>query len=219
MNVNAVVSRETLDRRLATFQDEFARWSSRTNLVSHGERENVHERHITDSLQLLDHVDGVPERWVDLGSGGGFPGLIVAAALPDDAVTLVESNAKKAAFLRSAALAMGVRVRLLADRIERVVPVLPPPTVVSARALASLDELLRMTAPWLAAGTLGLFPKGRNANAELDEARRTGHDFDADPRPSATAADATVLRITGYRPLSAAFVGSMGPSNAADRGE
>lgn len=195
------VSRETPDAalgaRLDAFRAEFARWSRRINLVASNGRGAIEERHIEDSLQLLDHA-GDPSSWVDLGSGGGFPGLIVAAALPPDTVTLVESNNKKAAFLRSAALAMGVRVEVRAERIERVVPVLPAPDVVSARALASLDDLLAMTAPWLAAGTLGLFPKGRMAADEI-AAARARHDFDVETVPSRVAADSSVLRITGYR--------------------
>lgn len=202
------VSRETLDRRIAAFVDTFELWSARINLVSSSERQNLPTRHVADSLQLIDHVES-PASWVDLGSGGGFPGLIVAAALPARTVTLVESNAKKAAFLRAAALAMEIDARVRCERIERVVPALDAPDVVSARALASLSNLLDMAAPWLTRGSIGLFPKGRNAEEEI-EAARGRHDFDVDVLPSRTATDAYVLRVTAYRPLSAAFVGSVG---------
>ena len=192
------VSRETLNERLDAFRAEFTRWASRTNLVAKGERGWLDERHIEDSLQLLDHA-GSPSSWVDLGSGGGFPGLVVAAALPPETVTLVESNNKKAAFLRSAALAMELRVAIRAERIERVVPGLDPPDVVSARALASMDQLLTMTAPWLASGTLGLFPKGRTAAEEIERACQS-HDFDVEVVPSRVSDESSILRVTGYRP-------------------
>lgn len=207
MKVDDVVSRETLHERLASFEREFARWAPRINLVSRSERSTLDRRHIDDSLQLLDGLDAVPRSWVDLGSGGGFPGLIVAAALPDGAVTLVESNAKKAAFLRSAALAMRLDVCVRSERIETVVPTLAPPEIVSARALAPLTDLLRMTAPWLAEGSLGIFPKGQGAVGEIATAR-THHDFGVAVRPSRTASDASIVQIMGYRPHSAAFLGS-----------
>ena len=191
------VSRETVERRLDAFRAEFARWSSRINLTAADERGTIDERHIADSLQLLDHA-GAPHRWVDVGTGGGFPGLVVAAALPPGTVTLVESNGKKAAFLRSAALAMGVAVDVRAERAERVVGALSPPDVVSARAVASLADLLILLGPWLAGGALGLFPKGRGAEAEIELAREA-HDFDVERRPSRVAPDSTVLLITGYR--------------------
>lgn len=187
------VSRETLDRRLDAFRGEFARWSARTNLTSAAERRNLDERHIADSLQLLDHVPDVT-RWVDIGTGGGFPGAIVAAALPPGTVTMVESNGKKAAFLRAACLAMDVRAAVVPDRAEAVVARSEPPDVVSARAVAPLAELLDMLHPWLRRGTLGLFPKGRNAEAEIAEARERHH-FDVERHPSTVADDSVVLAV------------------------
>lgn len=190
---NAPVSRETLERRLDAFRAEFARWSRHMNLTSASERGNLNERHIHDSLQLLDLAPSA-RTWVDVGTGGGFPGAILTAALPDDTVSMVESNAKKAAFLRAACLAMGVRADVRDARAETVVASTPAPDVVSARAVAPLPDLLNMLAPWLVAGTLGLFPKGRTAEDEVAAARER-HRFEVERHPSRTAEDAMVLAI------------------------
>lgn len=187
------VSRETLNARLNAFRAEFMRWSARTNLTSASERGNLDERHIADSLQLLDHASAV-ESWVDVGTGGGFPGAIVAAALPPRTVTMIESNNKKAAFLRAACITMDVDVTVLLERAEAVVARVDPPDVVSARAVASLADLLDMLHPWLCAGTLGLFPKGRSAEAEIAEAR-VRHDFDVERHSSTVADDSVVLAV------------------------
>lgn len=187
------VSRETLNTRLDAFRAEFARWSARTNLTSASERGNLDERHIADSLQLLEHVP-VVGGWVDVGTGGGFPGAIVAASLPSNTVTMIESNNKKAAFLRAACIAMDVDATVLPERAEAVVARVNPPDVVSARAVASLTDLLDTLHPWLRAGTLGLFPKGRSAEAEIAEAR-VRHDFDVERHPSTVADDSVVLAV------------------------
>ena len=188
------VSRETLDERLEAFRFEFAKWSRRINLTSASERGNLDERHIADSLQLLALAPGA-KRWVDIGTGGGFPGVILTAALPPGTVTMVESNNKKCAFLRSACVAMGVRADVRAERAEAVVARTDPPDVVSARAVASLADLLDLLHPWLRGGTLGLFPKGRGVEAEIMEARER-HAFDVVRHPSAIARDSTVLAVT-----------------------
>ena len=188
------VSRETLDARVAAFRAEFARWSPRINLTSSAERTNLDERHIADSLQLLDLAPDA-RAWIDVGTGGGFPGAILAAALPPGTVTMVESNNKKAAFLRAACLAMDVRATVLAERAEAVVARMAPPDVVSARAVASLTDLLDLTHPWLRAGALGLFPKGRGAEREI-EAARERHAFEVARHPSAVGDDGTVLAVT-----------------------
>ena len=163
------------------------------NLTSAAERGNLDERHIGDSLQLLAlGADAV--RWVDIGTGGGFPGAILAAALPPDTVTMVESNVKKAAFLRAACLAMDVRATVLNERAEAVVARVDPPDVVSARAVASLSDLIVVTEPWLRAGAVGLFPKGRGAEAEV-EAARERHTFAVERHPSKVADDSVVLTV------------------------
>ena len=178
------------------------------NLTSSSDDNAIVERHVQDSLQLTP-LAGSAGTWVDVGTGGGFPGAILAAAFAEDgpAVTLVESNTRKAAFLRAACVAMEVSVDVLAERAERVVERLDPPSVVSARAVASLNDLLGLLAPWLGRGTRGVFPKGRDAEREIMEAR-DAWDFDVRRHPSTTAPDATILEIVSLRPKMAGFAGS-----------
>lgn len=200
------VSRETTTR-LEIFKHEFDRWAQTHNLVSGTERGNVVERHIEDSLQLMDYVPFQGE-WVDIGTGGGFPGAILAAAgagRDDVRIVMVESNAKKCAFLRHVCAAMDVRATILNERAEAVVARRLPPNVVSARAVASLSKLISLCAPWLQQGTVGLFPKGRSAEQELSEAGRSWT-FEWHGHPSRTASDATIIELHSLRPKSAAMV-------------
>ena len=132
-------------------------------------------RHIANSLQLIALAPRA-QIWVDLGSGGGFPGLVIACALaetPGAQVHLVESNAKKAAFLREAARLTGAPAVIHAERIADFVRHAPDRVdVVTARALAPLAELLAEAYPLLKSGAVGLFPKGQDVAAELTEAAK-----------------------------------------------
>jgi len=168
------VSRETgarLDRFVATLLD----WQQRMNLISHSTETTVWTRHVADSLQLLPLA---PEArvWVDLGAGGGFPGLTIACALADTpgaCVHLVESSGKKAVFLREAAQACAAPATVHAMRIEEFVENTAESfDVVTARALAPLPALLTMAYPLLKRGALGLFPKGQDVGSELTEAAK-----------------------------------------------
>jgi 16S rRNA (guanine527-N7)-methyltransferase len=163
------VSRETL-RKLQLIVDQLEKWQPRINLVSSGTMANIWTRHIVDSLQLQS-LRPKARRWIDLGSGGGFPGLVVAAALAefvDTEVTLVESNGKKCAFLRETSRLAQLPVRVIHARIENTIPYLVGRfDVVSARALAPLETLLDMTAPIILAGSVGIFPKGQDIDREL----------------------------------------------------
>ncbi|MET0430463.1 MAG: 16S rRNA (guanine(527)-N(7))-methyltransferase RsmG [Microvirga sp.] len=192
------VSRETSDR-LACLVSELQRWQAVKNLVGRGTLDQAWSRHIDDSLQLFAYR-GDARTWLDLGSGAGFPGLVVAIAGRDTglAVTLVESNARKCAFLRHVARLTETPVTIHDDRLEAVIPTLVGSTdIVSARALASLTQLLAWTAPLLETGTLGLFPKGRGLQSELTEARKTWT-FAADILPSVTDSEAGIIRITSF---------------------
>jgi len=166
------VSRETL-QRLDLFVETLLTWNAKTNLIAASTVPHLWTRHIADSLQLIDLA---PEArvWVDLGSGAGFPGLVIACALADTpgaAIHLVESNAKKAAFLREAARITGVPAKIHAERIEQFVERFQGPAdVVTARALAPLKTLLDQSFSLLKTGALGLFPKGQDAAAELTDA-------------------------------------------------
>lgn len=196
------VSRETLEK-LALLESELRRWQVIKNLVGPGTLDRIWERHILDSLQLLDYA---PEarRWLDLGSGAGFPGLVLAIAGQERGleVHLVESNSRKCAFLRHIARVTGAKAKIHEARLENVVPdFVGKADVVSARALAPLSTLLDWTAPLLKAGTIGLFPKGRDADAELTEARKSWK-FAVEVLPSRTDSEARILRISSIESLS-----------------
>lgn len=190
------VSRETRDR-LALLVAELERWQRVHNLVAPSTIADAWRRHIADSLQLLP-LASPWSHWVDLGSGAGFPGLVVAiACAPHQRVTLVESDGRKCAFLREAIRLTQARAEVEQSRIEQVLPRLPRPDLVSARALAPLARLLDWTAPVLGNGAKALFPKGREAQSELTEARRRWT-FTADLIPSRTDSAARIVRITSF---------------------
>ncbi|HEY8383914.1 MAG TPA: 16S rRNA (guanine(527)-N(7))-methyltransferase RsmG [Microvirga sp.] len=188
------VSRETLGR-LDTLVTELARWQNIKNLVGPATLQEVWTRHIADSLQLLALAPDA-RRWLDLGSGAGFPGLVLAIAGSGTEVHLVESNSRKCAFLRHVARLTGAPARVHEARLETVVPDFRGRAdVVSARALAALPQLLAWTQPLLTTGTTGLFPKGREALVELTEARKSWT-FHEEMIPSRTDSEARILRIT-----------------------
>jgi 16S rRNA (guanine527-N7)-methyltransferase len=166
------VSRETRER-LEIIVAQLRKWQPRINLVSPHTMDQVWERHILDSLQLI-ALAPAARRWIDLGSGGGFPGLVVAAVLAEftsSRVVLVESNGKKCAFLRETARLAQLPVEVIQERIEDCVPAVTEAfDVVSARALAPLAKLLIMTGPLLDQGATGIFPKGQDVDDELRHA-------------------------------------------------
>jgi 16S rRNA (guanine527-N7)-methyltransferase len=185
------VSRETL-AKLDCFAALLLRWNSMMNLMARADEPFLWDRHISDSLQLAALMVPLPERAIDLGSGAGFPGLILALAtgVPFD---LIEADQRKAAFLREAARVTGAPVQIHPTRIE--VADLPPAPLITARAVAALPRLLALAAPLLAPGGMCLFMKGANVDAELTHAA-TQWQMQADGIPSRTASDARILRIT-----------------------
>ncbi|MDR4306895.1 16S rRNA (guanine(527)-N(7))-methyltransferase RsmG [Chelatococcus sambhunathii] len=190
------VSRETW-ARLDALVAALDRWQAKTNLVAPNTLDEIWTRHVADSAQLVAPAPANPKRWVDIGSGGGFPGLVIAAMLAGrTAVHLVESNGKKAAFLREAARAMGVTVVVHAERAEKALAGLSA-DVVSARALAPLTALLGLAAPLLKTGAVGLFPKGREASTELTEAEKSWR-FRASLHPSLTDEHARIVRVETF---------------------
>src|SRR5579872_747800 len=168
------VSRETV-ARLDRLVELLLSWEQHTNLVARSTLPIVWTRHVADSLQLLSLAPDA-RKWVDLGSGGGFPGLVIACALADTngaEVHLVESIGKKATFLREGAHVTGAPVIVYAARIEDFVKRSGDRfDVVTARALAPLPTLLTMAYPLLKSGATGLFPKGQDVAAELTEAAK-----------------------------------------------
>ena len=197
------VSRETLDR-LDRFVAVLLAWQQHTNLIAASTEPTLWTRHVADSLQLL-RLAPQARIWVDLGSGGGFPGLVIACALadmPGARVHLVESSTKKATFLREAVRAAGVPAEVHAVRIEDFVENLAVPVdVVTARALAPLAGLLTATYPLLKAGTFGLFPKGQDVDAELTAAAKCWS-IQSALAPSLTDPRAKIVCISGIEKLS-----------------
>lgn len=189
------VSRETLGR-LEAYAGLLQRWNPKINLVSRASLPELWTRHFVDSAQLFALCPPGARHWADLGSGGGFPGLVVATlaaeVVPDLRVTLVESDGRKAAFLATAARELGLTVDVRAERIEALPPL--GADVLSARALASLDVLLGFADGHLAPAGRALFPKGARAEEEVAEARRHWA-FDLTRHPSQTAEDGVILEI------------------------
>lgn len=197
------VSRETLDR-LDRFVAVLLEWQQRMNLIASSTEPKLWTRHVADSLQLV-ALAPQAQIWVDLGSGAGFPGVVLACALadrPGARVHLVERSTKKAAFLREAVHATGAPAEVHAVRVEDFVENLAAPVdVVTARALAPLAGLLTATYPLLKTGTLGLFPKGQDVGAELTEAAKCWS-IQSSLVPSLTDPKARIVRITGVKKIS-----------------
>ena len=199
------VSRET-EQRLTVFHDLLVQWQARINLIAPSTIQQIWSRHIADSVQVFESLEGADEI-VDIGSGAGLPGMIIAILLAESGsgrVHLVESNGKKCAFLNAAIRQIGLRdqgvdITVVNDRIEKALPKIARPKIVTARALASLNDLLRLTAPYLANGTLGVFPKGRDHEAEIADAQRHW-EFEYAIVPSRLEDGSVLLKISALRP-------------------
>lgn len=186
--IAASVSRETL-RRLDIYADLILRWNPKINLVAKGTLSDLWERHLLDSAQVAEMGDG---NWVDLGSGGGFPGAVVAILRPELNVTLVESDQRKCAFLRTVSRAVGASFTVLSARIEDLDP--QSASTISARALAPLPRMLDYAHRHLSPDGHIVLHKGANVERELNEALENWR-FDCEKHPSVTNPDATILKI------------------------
>jgi 16S rRNA (guanine527-N7)-methyltransferase len=190
------VSRETL-ARLDRFVATLLTWQKRINLIAPATVEEIWTRHVADSLQLLPLAPAA-RMWLDLGSGGGFPGLAIACALaetPGARVHLIESNGKKAAFLREAVRVTGAPAIVHHARIAQTGAKLDEAIeVVTARALAPLVDLLGLAEPWLKKGAQALFPKGQDVGAELTEASKYWS-IEAMLVPSKTDPQARIVKV------------------------
>lgn len=168
------VSRET-ETRLDRYVSLLVEWQAKTNLIAPSTLPQLWTRHISDSLQLLDLAPNA-RRWLDFGSGGGFPGVVLACAMAEHdgaTVQLVERNAKKAAFLREALRVTGAAGSVvLADIGDYVDSLRTPVDCITARAVAPLHMLLGFAAPLVQQGTRALFLKGQDVEAELTEATK-----------------------------------------------
>jgi 16S rRNA (guanine527-N7)-methyltransferase len=209
------VSRETI-ARLDRFVERLLAWQARINLISPSTIPSLWTRHIADSLQLLELVEERPSAsltlagqrekeegreggiWLDLGSGGGFPGLVIACALadvPGTQVHLIESNLKKASFLREAVRETKVPGIVHAARIETLAPELGAVAdYVTARALAPLPDLLEMIAPFLKKGAKAFLLKGQDLDIELTKATKHWN-IEADSVPSKTSKTGRILIV------------------------
>ena len=195
------VSRETLER-LETYEALLKQWQRTINLVAPSTLSDIWHRHFADSAQLLALAPGA-ERWLDLGSGAGFPGLVLAILLAERGhgrVTLIESDTRKAAFLAEVARRVGVAVDIQGTRIEKSATQakLGPVDVVTARALAPLPRLLELSAPYFSGPTMGLFLKGREVEAEVEAARQLW-DFEPELRQSLTAISGRIVVIRALK--------------------
>jgi 16S rRNA (guanine527-N7)-methyltransferase len=181
--------------RLDAFVELLSEENTRQNLVSKASLDQLWLRHIADSAQLIRYAPAEPASWVDLGSGAGFPGLVVAA-LDRWPVTLVEERRLRVDFLRRAAETLGIEVEILGMKAERVPR--RPFDVISARAFAPLPRLLDLGTAFSTTKTLWLLPKGRNAAAEL-EAVDASWQGDFRLEPSLTDPDAAIIVAEGVR--------------------
>ena len=198
------VSRETA-ARLDRFVALLLQWQDVTHLIAPSTVPRLWTRHIADSLQLIDLAPDA-KIWVDLGTGGGFPGLVIACAVYGMAgrmVHLVESNARKAAFLREAVAATDSSAIVHAVRMEKFVESFAGRTdIVTARAVSPLSLLLGQCLPLLGRGAVGLFPKGQDVEAELTEASKCWK-MAADLVPSRTDPKARIVMIRALEPRPA----------------
>ncbi len=189
------VSRET-EGRLLVFVDLLGKWTQKINLISKSTASDIWRRHILDSVQIYDFAPNKFSLWLDIGSGGGLPGVVVAALAaqfePGARIVMIESDQRKAAFLRTALRELGLGGDVLANRIDAMAPM--GADVLSARALAPLDQLLAFTERHLKPGGTAIFPKGKTVDQEIADAS-TNRLFQIEKHASVTDADARILTI------------------------
>jgi 16S rRNA (guanine527-N7)-methyltransferase len=199
IDVAGSVSRETFEG-LEAFESMFRTWAKRINLAAPSTLDDIWNRHILDSAQLAPLAPNAL-RWLDLGSGGGFPGLVLAFLFKERSgaqIDLVESNRKKAGFLQAAVGHFSLPACVHARRIDREINGLGRPEVVTARALAPLAGLLELAFPWLSAGAKGLLHKGRDYGREIQESALLWQ-YDLVEHRSRVDADSVILEIANLR--------------------
>jgi len=199
------VSHETF-ADLCAYENLLRQWQPRINLIAASTLSNIWQRHILDSAQIFPFGHGA-KSWLDIGSGGGFPALVLACLLKQynaekgkkSWINLIESNGKKAAFLRQVIYNLSLPAHLYQGRIENIITSLPLPDIITARALAPLDKLLSFLAPlFTRAGgkntITALIPKGRDFKEEITLARQHWH-FAAEIKASAVSSDSVIILI------------------------
>ncbi|MDO9639213.1 MAG: 16S rRNA (guanine(527)-N(7))-methyltransferase RsmG [Pseudotabrizicola sp.] len=189
------VSRETMER-FKLLESLIRKWNPVINLVSKGSISEIYARHIMDSVQLFDLVELREGVWCDMGSGGGFPGLVIAAMAKGAGRTydlqMIESDSRKAVFLREAARQLDLHAVVVNARVEAVPPL--SANVLSARALGPLSKLCEFAVRHIGDAGVSLFPKGINYADEIEKAR-VDWSFDLTVHPSKTEADAAILEL------------------------
>ena len=188
------VSRETTEK-LKALVALVEKWTIKINLISKASISEIWERHIVDSMQLF-HLGKGGKHWVDLGSGGGFPGLVIAILAdeldPEMSITLLESDQRKCAFLRAAIRELELPATVICQRIEAAEPL--NADVLSARALADLTSLLEFAVLHLAPGGVAIFPKGKSWQIE-DAAAHSRWSYRLEAIKSRTNPEAAILKI------------------------
>ena len=191
------VSRETLDD-LERYVTLLKKWTKRINLISAATIPVIWDRHVRDSVQVYRSISGSEGIWLDVGSGGGLPGIVLAIIRKHEAsgvkTVLIESDLRKATFLRAVSRELDLKAEVISKRIEAADPV--GASVISARALGPLEALLDFAERHLAPGGHAVFPKGETWQKEVDNARKTWR-FDLDVVQSETDKKAAILIIGG----------------------
>jgi 16S rRNA (guanine527-N7)-methyltransferase len=190
------VSRET-EERFAAFVEIIARWRKTTNLIAESTFASVWTRHIADCAQLL-ALAPAAQRWIDMGSGAGFPGLVIAiqlAGVPGAVVHCIESDRRKCAFLREAVRATGAAATIHPERVEAIEPKsLEAVDAVTARAFAPLSPTLELARPWIMRGAVGVFPRGESAKDQV-AALSQASAYEIEALQSVVDTKATILRV------------------------
>lgn len=195
------VSRESLEK-LEIYHALLLKWQKAINLVSNKTLDDAWVRHFADSAQIIAHIPDHVKDVVDMGSGAGFPALIVAILRSDLDVSVVESDERKCQFMRTVSRETNVPIRIVNARIESVSPQDISPDLITARALASMKRLLDYCCPYVSENPAleMLFMKGAGAAGELLEARKS-YDFQAESFPSVTDGAASIVRVSGLLKL------------------
>ena len=190
------VPRETLEQ-LDRYAALLAEWQTRMNLVGPSTLPHIWDRHFTDSAQLLP-LAGTGRSWLDIGAGAGFPGLVLAVLDPDARLTLVESIAKKCRFLEEVVTTLGLESQVTIE--NRRIETLPRAKfdIITARALAALNQLFDWGLPYAGSGTHWILPKGARVDEELEKATRR-FAFEHRLVPSITDADARIVVARGVK--------------------
>ena len=198
-----------MEARFTAYVELVRKWQPVKNLVAPSTLPDIWRRHVADGAQAFATLPGA-KRWLDLGSGAGFPGLVTAillAGTESGSVTLVESNGRKAAFLQTVARELKLPARIISERIESIPERLANSAdrfdAVSARALASLDKLLAYAEPWLTAGATGVFHKGQDFDAERRQAALSWS-FDLVEQQSRIEPDSRIVLVDHVRRLPTA---------------